>query len=72
MEIMPKAGAVTGVVGMVMSAAITAAMIILILTSPLYRQRLNETSREMYGITMDEMFQQRYGITLESLAERFG
>ena len=71
MDIMPKAGVITSVFGMVCSLLITGLVILLILTSSAYRERLNETSMSMYGITMDEAFKQSYGFSLEDASQRF-
>ncbi len=71
MEIMPKAGVITSALGMVCSFFLTVLMVLLILTSPSYRQKLNDTSVAMYGITMDEVFEQSYGVTLEDMAKQF-
>ncbi|MCR5337864.1 MAG: hypothetical protein K6E75_04835 [Lachnospiraceae bacterium] len=68
MEIMPKAGVVTSVLGACLSCVITGAMIALILFSPAYRKQLNEAAQSMYGMTMDDMMMQSYGISMEDLA----
>ncbi|MBR4758518.1 MAG: hypothetical protein IK078_00015 [Lachnospiraceae bacterium] len=70
MEIMPKAGIVTSVLGACLSFAITGTMIALILFSPEYRRQLNEAAQSMYGMTMDDMMIQSYGISMEDLASK--
>ncbi len=68
MEIMPKAGVATAVLGMCLSFMITGTMVALILFSPTYRKQLNEAAQSMYGMTMDDMMMDSYGISMEDLA----
>ena len=67
MEIMPKAGVVTSILGMCLSFVITGSMVALILFSPAYRKQLNEAAQSMYGMTMDDMMMDSYGISMEDL-----
>ena len=71
MELMPKAGIAASVVGLVLTTTLYASLFMLIVYSPTYRDMLNATSKQMYGISLDEQFEQRYGFTMEDLSERF-
>ncbi|MCR5283198.1 MAG: hypothetical protein K6E18_07485 [Lachnospiraceae bacterium] len=70
MDIMAKVGVITSSLGIVCCVLLTGVMAMLILFSPDYRSRLNETSQMMYGQTFDEMMEMQYGVSLEEIAAK--
>ena len=70
MDIMAKVGVITSSLGIVCCALLTAVMVMLVLFSPAYRSRLNETSQMMYGQTFDELMEMQYGVSLDEVAAK--
>lgn len=50
-----RAGIVTGTLGIIFATCLGVFSIYTVMTNPEYHQLLNDTSKQMYGITFDEM-----------------
>lgn len=70
------AGLVTSICGLIMGLFITVGACVytfvempMLLRDPAYRQQLNETCEQMYGMSFDDLMQQAYGIDIDEWIE---